>query len=398
MRTPVVLVAGQGDTEATVRALLDERTLVVRHRFDGHVVRRSLAQLRDGVPYTSYVILELRRGCVSCTIRDDLLILLRRLHRRSDMDRVVVHLAAWMEPEPICWAINRVPVSPGPGYVDGPAGRDVRIAGVVTCLDGPHWLEQAIGGGELDDGRTEAQVVVGQAEFADVVVAAHADHTTMAALVRLNPRAWFVRSADHVEHALAGLGQDARRGRQDDPLGPLLDGEPPLEADGPVRIVEFSADRPFHPSRLHSVLDVLLAGVVRARGRLWLASRPDQVMCLESAGGGLRVDSGGKWLAAMSESELARSDPQRRALAAAIWDGLHGDRHTAITVLTCGASAEEITESLNSALLTDLEWADPAGWCDVDDPFGDWHQEPCAESSDSTAGFRAPNTDRGDEG
>ncbi len=398
MRTPVVLVAGQGDTEATVRALLDDSTLVVRHRFDGHVVRRSLAQLRDGVPYTSDVILELRRGCVSCTIRDDLLILLRRLHRRSDMDRVVVHLAAWMEPEPICWAINRVPVSPGPGYVDGPAGRDVRIAGVVACLDGPHWLEQAIGEGELDDGRTEAQVVVGQAEFADVVVAAHADHTTMAALVRLNPRAWFVRSAGHVEDALAGLGQDARRGRHDDPLGPLLAGEPPLEADGPVRIVEFSADRPFHPSRLHSVLDVLLAGVVRARGRLWLASRPGLVMCLESAGGGLRVDSGGKWLAAMSESELARADPQRRALASAIWDDLHGDRHTAITVLTCGAPAEEITESLNSALLTDLEWADPAGWCDVDDPFGDWHQEPCAEASDSTAGFRAPNADRGDEG
>ena len=58
----------------------------------------------------------------------------------------------------------------GPGYVDGPAARDVSIAAVMTCVDSPAVAEEALGDDELDDGRTVAQVVVGQAEFADVLV------------------------------------------------------------------------------------------------------------------------------------------------------------------------------------------------------------------------------------
>jgi G3E family GTPase len=140
------------------------------------------------VPTTADYALELSHGCVSCTVRNDLLVLLRRLHRRRDVDRVVVHLGGWLEPQPICWAIEHVRVSLGPGYVDGPAARDVRIAGVVCSLDPGRWLEQALGDGTLEDGRTVAQVVVGQAEFADVVVDPWVDHDSAAVLTRLNPR------------------------------------------------------------------------------------------------------------------------------------------------------------------------------------------------------------------
>ena len=61
--------------------------------------------------------LEIATGCVSCTIRNDLMVLLRQLHRRDDVDRVVVHLAPWLEPEPICFAINNVRVRVAPGYL-----------------------------------------------------------------------------------------------------------------------------------------------------------------------------------------------------------------------------------------------------------------------------------------
>ncbi|NED69210.1 cobalamin biosynthesis protein CobW, partial [Streptomyces sp. SID10244] len=80
--------------------------------------------------------------------------------------------------------------------------------------------------------------------------------------------------------------------------------------------VEFHADRPLHPGRLHEAIDVLLDGVVCARGRLWLATRPDEALWLESAGGGLRVAPGGRWLAAMGEEQRDRVDPERRAMGA----------------------------------------------------------------------------------
>lgn len=383
MRTPVVLVAGQGDTDAVVGALLQQPgTLVVEHRFDGHVVLRTVVGMRHGVLSSSAVPLELVRGCVACTIRNDLLVLLRRLHRRDDVHRIVVHLAPWLEPEPICRAIAEVRVHVGPGYLDGPAARDVEIAAVVVAVDGAAWLPEVLGEDELDDGRTVAQVAVGQVEFADVVVLDRPEATLLAVLRRLAARARITTGVAQLELALAHLEPNARRGRSDHPHGPLLAGQPPLEPHGQVQLFEFHARRPFHPDRLHTALDVLLEGVVRARGRLWLASRNHHVMWLETAGGGLHVESAGKWLAAMTASEVAYVDADRRVFADLLWEYRFGDRHTSITVLACGASPVAVDDTLRAALLTDDELAAPDEWAGYADPFGDWHTDPCTETTD----------------
>jgi G3E family GTPase len=380
MRTPVVLVTGRGDADGAADALMQAPgTVVVTHDFDGQVVRRWVTNLQHGVLTSAELALELVNGCVSCTTRNDLLILLRRLHRRDDVTRIVVHLAPWLEPEPICRAIHRVPVSPGPGFLDGPASRDVQIAAVMTTIDSITWLGEALGADELTDGRTVAQVVVGQADLADILVLTGPDATTLEVLRRLAPTARITIGLDRVEQCLAHLQRDARRGGERSPHDPLLAGQPPLDPAGPVSIVEFNAARPFHPQRLHSAVDTLLDGVVRTRGRLFLANRPDDVMAIESAGGGLLVEHAGSWLAAMSPSQLAYTDPQRRALAAVGWDARFGDRHTAITILVCGARPADITAALQAALLTDDELARPDLWADYLDPFGDEHTDPCGD-------------------
>jgi G3E family GTPase len=355
-----------------------------------------MVTLQHGVLTTAETGLELAHGCVSCTIRNDLLVHLRQLHRRDDVDRVVVHLAPWLEPEPICLAINHVRVRVAPGYVDGPAALDVSIAAVVTCVDVSVWLGEALGDARLDDGRTQAQVVVGQAEFADMVVLNRPDPFVAAVLRRLSPRARIRVGADGIEHALHNLVRDARRGRSDDLHGPLLAGQPPLDSRGPVNLVEFNARRPFHPQRLHACLDLLLGGVIRTRGRLWLASQPKQAMWLESAGGGLRVSSAGKWLAALTGSELAGIDAERRAFAQLRWDDQHGDRHTAMTILVCGAHVADILDGLDGALLTDDELGLPQDWIHYDDPFGDWHEDPCAALSEAAEDTPAHHTQDGD--
>jgi G3E family GTPase len=393
MRTPVILVAGQNDTDPVVGALLrTPGTIVVEHRFDGHVVRRTMVTLAGGLLTTSETGLELAHGCVSCTIRYDLLVLLRQLHRRDDVDRIVVHLAPWLEPEPICLAIDHVRIRVAPGYVDGPAALDVAIAAVVSCVDSSVWLSQALGDAELDDGRTVAQVVVGQAEFADVAVLNRADPFVAAVLRRLSPRARITIGAEGIEHTLENLSRDARQGRSDDPHGPLLAGQPPLNSRGRISLIDFNAQRPFHPQRLHACVNLLLEGVIRTRGRLWLASQPAHAMWLESAGGGLRVSSAGKWLAALSASELAGVDAERRAFAQLRWDVRYGDRHTTMTMLLCGADADEIRDGLHGALLTDDELCCPQDWARYDDPFGEWHQDPCAAlaGDDFSGGPRVP--------
>src|SRR6478609_4242914 len=263
MRTPVVLVAGQGaGTDVADVLIRTPGTAVIGYAAEGHVVIRRVSGMRDTKLLITQWPLEITNCCVTCTIRNDLLILLRQLHRRSDVHRIVVHLMEWLDPEAICTAINDTPVQLGPGYIDGPAGRDVEIQAVVTCVDTGVWLSQALGDDELDASRTVAQAVVGQAEFADVLVLTEADRATLAVLRRLAPRARITVGLQHVTTALKHLDVQSRRGRSDDPHDSLLAGQPPLQPDGEVELLEFNARRPFHPERLHNAIDALLDGVV----------------------------------------------------------------------------------------------------------------------------------------
>src|SRR5262249_18782709 len=148
------------------------------------------------------------------------------------------------------------------------------------------WLDHATSADDLvdhglaavpDDERTIAQLVVGQAEFADLIIyAGWADGwlraRTNAVLARLNPLAGRLPVAERASGLLRPrppLG--ARRGRPESPHAPLLRGQPPLDDCAGVRLLVFTARRPFHPRRLHDAIDHLLHGVVRTRGRVWLA-------------------------------------------------------------------------------------------------------------------------------
>ncbi|MGK2883631.1 MAG: ribosome hibernation factor-recruiting GTPase MRF, partial [Rhodococcus sp. (in: high G+C Gram-positive bacteria)] len=284
----------------------------------------------------------------------------------------------------LCWAIENVVVAGVVGQVDGSASRDVRIEAVVDCLDAATWLADATG----DDDRTVAQLVVGQVDYADaLVVTAGPDVESgeraklAAVLTRLAPgapTAW-ASPTDRVdaEALIAAIPFGARRGEIADAHSPLLRGQPPLTSDCGVSIVEFTAVRPFHPERLHEAIDVLLDGVVTTRGRVWVATQPDEALWIESAGGGLRVASAGKWLAAMAPEEQDGVDTARRAMAALRWDDEFGDRDTSLVILVHAADPSEIDRTLQWALVSDDEMRDRDAWANWTDPFGQWHEDPC---------------------
>lgn len=158
-----------------------------------------------------------------------------------------------------------------------------------------------------------------------------------------------------------------------------------------------STRRPFHPERLHGAVDVLLDGVIRTRGRVWLANWSEQCAWIESAGGGMRIGPAGKWLAAMGSTELAYVNPQRRVLSELMWTERFGDRHTSMTVLACGAQPVEVMDALKGALLTDDEMATSHKWNEYTDPFGEWHEDPCdglPGSAHETSVHDAPSGDQ----
>ena len=426
-RTPMTLVTGL-DRDAVARttdALAMAGTTLVHHDLSslpsGRVLRTTRTIDLDGVEHTDIREISLEHGCVSCTLRIDLLPLLRRLHQRSTVERIVLQLDPLIEPEALCWAIEHVVCSDMPGFVDAPAGYDVAVDATIACVSEMEWLDAASGDVTLgeaglvewsaeldsavaDDDRTLAQVAVGQVAFADALVLAGADPAfrdawssarLMEVLRRLAPGAPIVMELPQrpirpgiLIQLLRAIGPTARRGAVFGPHDPLLRGTPPLTTECGVSMAVFESDRPFHPTRLHDALDHLLDGVICSRGRLWLATRFDDVFWLESAGGALRVEEAGQWLAAMSADERSDVEETRLAMAALRWDETFGDRHNALTILAHRADVTEIVESLHAATLTDVEMAEGAdAWREYDDPFGTRHEDPCADSTHPGSGL-----------
>lgn len=413
-RTPMIMVCGldAGAVDRAATSLVVAGTALVHHDLtrlaDGVITRTVHTVDLEGMECLSVTDLTLAHGCVSCTMRKDLLPLLRRLHRRSNVTTIVLALDPIMEPEAVSDAVTSVIVAGVPGYIDAPAGHDVSIHATITCVDESTWLADATGDvplsearqGVVDDERTLAQIAVGQVAFADGLVmtaCAPEDRDAwgaarlMAVLARLAPGAPTMMPTPTrpmtplmAARLLAAIGPTARRGRIDMPHDPLLRGTPPLEAECGVQLVEFHSDRPFHPERLHDAIDALLDGVVSSRGRLWLATQPDDALWLESAGGGLQVCLGGPWLASMTDEERTFEPDERLAMAALRWDETFGDRHSSIVALAHNADPDHILEELRRACLTDAEMAlGQQLWLAYPDPFGHSHTDPCDDAAEN---------------
>ncbi|SON60317.1 hypothetical protein MSIMFI_01811 [Mycobacterium simulans] len=98
----------------------------------------------------------------------------------------------------------------------------------------------------------------------------------------------------------------------------------------------------------------------------------------------------------MTAAELAGVDDERRALAQLRWDPLHGDRHTAMTVLVYSAHADEILDALDGALLTDDELGCPEEWSRYANPFGDWRDDFGEAGADTREDIPAQHAQNGE--
>ncbi|MCA1192861.1 ribosome hibernation factor-recruiting GTPase MRF [Saccharopolyspora sp. 6V] len=400
--TRIVVVAGlAADCAREVADGLNaasSRTVTVHH--DLSAAREGV--IRREVRTASRVLatpVELVRCCLSCTLREDVLRVALGLAETGRHDRIVLHLDPGIEPEPVCWALSHALV--GDKCVTDVAD----IEGVITTIDQARWLEQATSAepvpsfaaafGESDD-RTLAQIAVSQAEFADVLVTSGAvsDDPTTAVLTRLAPLA--SRVPEHgIDHRslLDDLPAEARRGRCDDAHGPLLQGQPPLEHEHGVALTLFSARRPFHPERLEEATDALVDGVVRSRGRIWLATQPDEMLWIESAGAGMRAWYSSPWFSSLGGHEHEDADweslsPVQSAMKSLNWDPYYGDREQQLVIIThSGTDPDDIVDALQAALLTDDELAEgEAAWLRYRDPFKEASHTDSAEDTTTGSG------------
>lgn len=377
-------------TYAVARSLLaaDPSLLLVRHDLAGLGAGTVHRIVRDSEGILEDERVTLAHGCVSCTLREDVLPTLARLARAHPHRDLVLMLPEVVEPEAVAAVCAHC-------LVDGAPITDLlHVDSYVTVVDAEHLLDGLASTDELktlgihaadNDNRGLADVIVRQIEYVDTLVlwgqsreGAYETSRLSVLLERMAPWATQVRvDGDQIDAAaLTRQLRGTHRHRTETPgvLTRGLEGyhlglHDPHPDCGVVSAV-FRARRPFHPRRLHDALEEVNAEVIRSRGHLWLASQPDAVIAWDFAGGGLGLGSLGRWLAALPDPYWDEASDHRRLAAAIDWDPYYGDRNQHLVFIGLDLDPAGLHRTLTGCLLTDAELADGEdAWRGYDDPF-----------------------------
>ncbi|MDO8183966.1 zinc metallochaperone GTPase ZigA [Conexibacter sp. JD483] len=331
-------------------------------------------------------LVEMSNGCICCTLREDLLIEVGRLAREGRFDQLLIESTGISEPMPVAETFT---------FADeqGRSLSDVaRLDTMVTVVDAHNFLadwrtfeflrERGEAAGPQDE-RTVVDLLSDQVEFADVIVVNKSDLVSAeeraqlaAALRALNHR------AEIVETSFGRVPLDAvlDTGRFDFDaaaqapgwLATLRGEEVPETEEYGISSFVYRAQRPLHPQRFERALARRWAGVLRAKGFFWLASRNDQVGQWSVAGRVQRYGYAGRWWATVPQSQWPVNEAMRRHYEQH-WHDPYGDRRQEFVFIGTGLDRAAIETTLDSCLLTDAELAlGPDGWRDLPDPLPAW--------------------------
>ena len=347
--------------------------------------------LRNGdanLSHTTETLVQLSNGCICCTLRDDLLLEVKRLAEERRFDYLLIEGTGIAEPLPIAATFS---------FRDeaGVSLSDLaRLDTMVTVVDALSLLAYFNSrdllrdhGESRDtyDQRTLVDLLVEQIEFADVVVinkASEATKETLAAIRKvvaaLNPHARQVET-DFGEVPPAAILNTGLFNEAKAATHPLWhkelnspDSHVPETEEYGISSFVYRERRPFDPGRLLSFLNKPWPGVIRAKGHFWLATRPDWVGLLSVAGMQRRCEPMGYWWATVPKPKWP-SHPQFQEHLNSRWDSTWGDRRQELVFIGSEMDEASIRASLDACLTHSENGFDPQSWRNLSDPFPPWY-------------------------
>ena len=347
-------------------------------------------------------LVEMTNGCICCTLREDLLIEVRRLAEEGRFDYLLVESTGISEPMPVAETFT---------FVDE-AGHSLssvsRLDSLVTVVDALNFwqdyetyddLADRKMGIDDDDHRNIVDLLIDQIEFANVILLNKCDLVDPEQLVALEG---FVRQLNATCTILKSqfgqvplkeiLGTELfqmtwAEGHPDWLTVPR--GQETSESDeyGFSSFV-FQARRPFHPIRLWAAMDLqdgVLADVLRSKGYCWFATHHSEAFRWSQAGVSVRFDPDGPWMSAVSEDEWPESQGDREAILETMCEPW-GDRRQELVFIGTEMDEVVLRSRLEECLLTDDEMEQgPEVWATWDCPLPIPAEEELATEDDSAS-------------
>ena len=355
---------------------------------DAALVRDGGAQLSR----TDEKLVEMSNGCICCTLREDLLLEVKRLAQAGRFDHLVIESTGISEPLPVAETFT----------FEDEAGESLsayaRLDSMITVVDGFNFLRDYRSADDLQsrgeslgaqDERSVVDLLVDQIEFCDLLVLNKTDllspaqlHQLKSMLQALNPHALIVNSefGQVPLDCLLNTGRfDFDRAAQAPGWLQTLRGEhqPESEEYG-IRNFVYRARRPFHPQRFWHAVNHQLDGVIRSKGYFWLASRPEYAAMWSQAGAVARQGYAGRWWVSVPRTEWPQ-DADSLNFIAEQWQEGTGDARQELVFIGIEMDEKSVRAALDHALLTPQEMAaGPEQWITLADPVPAWFDETTA--------------------
>ena len=349
---------------------------------DAALVREGGAELSR----TDEKLVEMSNGCICCTLREDLLVEVRRLAQDQRFDQLVIESTGISEPLPVAETFtfedeNGISLN-----------EFARLDTMVTVVDAYNFLKdyssldslQARGEslGEQDE-RNVVDLLIDQIEFCDVIVLNKTDlidqdeqEKLFGILQSLNPRAKIEVSAFgkvNLDRVLNTQLFDFNEAAQAPGWLKELRGEHTSETEQyGINNFVYRARRPFHPQRFFDFINSEWKGVIRSKGFFWLASNPEFAGSWSQAGAMARHGVAGYWWAAVPDEHWP-ADQQSRDAIQQSWDVQTGDARQEIVLIGMQMDQSELIRQFDNCLLNDDEMALGAEkWQEFENPFSGW--------------------------